>query len=94
MERKMLDLKLQDKIPCSEIREKKQDNWHKRAHTETKVEMGQTYSKNEGQKVDWTLHRMAAKEREEIKGTTKQKMARWKWKLHAKVYTQSDTGTT
>ena len=53
MERKMLDLKLQDKIPCSEIRKKKsKDNWHKRAHTETKVEMGRTYSKNEGQKVD------------------------------------------
>ena len=38
--------------------------------------MGRTYSKNEGPKVDQTLHRMAAKEREEIKRTTKQKMAR------------------
>ena len=32
--------------------------------------------KNEGQYVDQTLHRMVAKEREEIKRTTKQKMAR------------------
>ena len=31
---------------------------------------------NEGQQVDQTLHRVATKEREEIKGTTKQKMAR------------------
>ena len=38
--------------------------------------MGQTYSKNEGQQVDQTLHRVAAKEREEIQGMTKQKMAR------------------
>ena len=45
-------------------------------HTETKVEMGRTYIKNEGQKVDQTQHRVATKEREEIKGTTKQRMAR------------------
>ena len=32
--------------------------------------------KNERQYVDQTLHRMVAKEREEIKRTTKQKMAR------------------
>ena len=38
--------------------------------------MGRTYSKNEGQQVDQTLHRVATKEREEIKRTTKQKMAR------------------
>ena len=38
--------------------------------------MGQTYSKNEGQWVDQTLHRVATKEREEIKRTAKQKMAR------------------
>ena len=38
--------------------------------------MGWTYSKNEGQKVDQTLHRVATKEREEIKRTAKQKMAR------------------
>ena len=30
-------------------REKNEDNWHYRIHTETKVEMGQRYSKNEGQ---------------------------------------------
>ena len=37
--------------------------------------MGRTHSKNEGQ-VDQTLHRVATKEREEIKRTTMQKMAR------------------
>ena len=40
------------------------------------MEMGWACSKNEGQQVDQTLHRVATKEREEIKGTTKQKMAR------------------
>ena len=40
------------------------------------MEMGRTYSKNEGQKVDQTLHTVASKEREEIKRATKQKMAR------------------
>ena len=38
--------------------------------------MGSTYSKNESQWVDQTLHRVANKEREEIKRTTKQKMAK------------------
>ena len=37
---------------------------------------GRTYSKNELQQVDQTQHRVATKEREEIKKTTKQKMAR------------------
>ena len=46
MERKMSNLKLQDNIPCSEIRK---DNWYHRILTETKVEMGRSYSKNEGQ---------------------------------------------
>ena len=32
------------------------------------MEMGQTCSKNEGQQMDQTLHRVATKEREEIKG--------------------------
>ena len=36
-------------------------------YSQTKVEMGRTYSKNEGQQVDQTLHRVATKEREEIK---------------------------
>ena len=40
------------------------------------MEMGRTYSKNEGQQVDETLHRVVTNEREEIKRTTKQKMAR------------------
>ena len=38
--------------------------------------MGRSYRKNEGQLVDQTLHRVATKDREEIKRTTKQKMAR------------------
>ena len=38
--------------------------------------MGRTYSQNEGQQVDQTLHSVATKEREEIKRTTMQKMAR------------------
>ena len=45
-------------------------------HTETKVEMGRTCSKNEGQQADQTLHRVTTKEREEIKRTNKQKIAR------------------
>ena len=49
MERKMLDLKLKDKIPCSEIRKKNKDNRYHRIHTETKVEMGRSYSKIKGQ---------------------------------------------
>ena len=40
------------------------------------MEMGLTYSKNEGQSMDRTLHRVATKEREEIKRTTMEKMAR------------------
>ena len=45
MDRKMLDLKLKDKISCSEIRKKNKDHRYHRIHTETKVEMGQSYSK-------------------------------------------------
>ena len=40
------------------------------------METGRTYSKNKGQQGDKTLYRVATKEREEIKGTTKKKMAR------------------
>ena len=49
MERKMLDLKLQDKMPCSEIRKRTKIIDIYRIHTQTKVEMGRTCSKNEGQ---------------------------------------------
>ena len=50
MERKMLDLKLKDKIPCSEIRKRtKIIDIIIRIHTETKVEMGRSYSKTRGQ---------------------------------------------
>ena len=38
--------------------------------------MGLSHSKNEGQQVDQTLHRVATKETKEITRTTKQKMAR------------------
>ena len=56
--------------------EKNKDKGYHRIHTETKVEIGQSYSRNEGQQVGQTLHRVATNEMEEIKGTTKQKMAR------------------
>ena len=38
--------------------------------------MGRSYSKIKGQQVDKAMHRVAAKEREEVERTTKQKMAR------------------
>ena len=48
MERKMLDLKLEDKIPCSEIR-KRTKVIDIIEYTQTKVEMGRSYSKIKGQ---------------------------------------------
>ena len=56
-------------------KENKDHRYH-RIHTETKVEMGRSYSKIKGQWVDKAMHRVAAKEREEGERTTKQKMAR------------------
>ena len=56
--------------------DKNRHNPHYRAHTETQVQIGRTHSKNEGQSLDQTLHRVATKEKEEIKRTTMQKMAR------------------
>ena len=56
-------------------KENKDHRYH-RIHTETKVEMSRSYSKIDGQKVDKAMHRVAAKEREEVERTTKQKMAR------------------
>ena len=56
--------------------DKNTDNRHYRMHTETKVEMGRTYSKNTGQWVNQTLHTVLTKEREEKKRRTMQKMAR------------------
>ena len=44
------------------------------------MENGRTYSKNEGQQVYQTLHRVATKKKDEIKGTTKQKNARRRYK--------------
>ena len=64
----MLNVKLQDQIPCSEV-EKRPKIIDIIEYT--KLEMGQAYSKNEGQYVNQTLHRVATKEREEDKGTTK-----------------------
>ena len=48
MERKMLDLKLKDKIPCAENQKENKDHRYHRIHTETKVEMGRSYSKIKG----------------------------------------------
>ena len=71
----MLNRKLQDKILCSEIR--------KRTKITDIIEYTLKHKwrwagniKNGGQYVDQTLHSVATKEREETKGTTKQKMAR------------------
>ena len=74
MERKMLNLKLQDKVPGPEIRSTMIDILQYTLKQE--IEFGRTHCKNKGQLMDQTLHRVATKEREEIKGTTKQKMAR------------------
>ena len=54
---------------------KNKDHRHFDIHTETNGDGPGIYT-NEGQQVDQTLHRVATKEREEIKRTTKQKMAR------------------
>ena len=43
----MLDQKLQDTMLRNQ--EKNKDNWYHRIHTETKMETGRSYSKNEGQ---------------------------------------------
>ena len=45
-------------------------------HSKTRKEMGSTYRKKWRTTDYWTLHREATKKREEIKGMTKQKMAR------------------
>ena len=51
-ERKLLNLKLGDKIPCSEIRKRtKMNDIIDRIHAEAKMEVGRTYNKNEGQQV-------------------------------------------
>ena len=55
---------------------KNKDHRYHRIHTETKVEMGRSYSKIKGQLVGKAMHRVATKEREEVERTTKQKMAR------------------
>ena len=72
----MLDLKLKDKDTMIENQKKNKGHRYHRIHTETKVEMGRSYSKIKGQQVDKAMHRVAAKEREEGERTTNQKMAR------------------
>ena len=68
----MLNLKLQDKIPCSEIR--------KRAKIIDVIEYTLTqkwrWAGHIARMKDQTLHRVANKEREEIERTTKQEMVR------------------
>ena len=49
MERKMLDLKLKDKDTMIENQKKNKGHQYHRIHTETKVEMGRSYSKIKGQ---------------------------------------------
>ena len=73
----MFNLKLQDKVPCSETRRRTKmiditeytlrQKWRRAGHIAT-------MKNNRCQ--DQTLHRVATKEREETKRTTKQKMAR------------------
>ena len=48
------------------------DSWHHRMNFKTEIEVGWTVSKNERQGVDQALQRVATKEREQIKMTTKQ----------------------
>ena len=52
MERKMLDSKLQDKVPCSEIRKRTKMLDIIEYTLKQKFEMGWTYSKNEGLQMD------------------------------------------
>ena len=44
--------------------------------SKTKMDMGWTHRKHEKQQMDQAMHRVATKEREKIKKTTKQKVAR------------------
>ena len=76
MERKMLDLKLKDKIPCVEIRKRTKiidiieytlkQEWKWAGHI----------ARLKDNNVDKAMHRVTAKGREEVERTTKQKMAR------------------
>ena len=50
---------------------KNKDHRYHRIHTETKVEMGRSYSKIKGQYVDKAMHRVATKESEEVERTIK-----------------------
>ena len=51
-ERKMLDWKIKDKVPCSEVRKRTKIIWHYRIHTDTKIKMGWSCSKNEWMTID------------------------------------------
>ena len=56
----MLDLKLKDKIPCSEIRKRTKIIDIIEYTLKQKVEMGRPYSKIRGQKVDKAMRRVAS----------------------------------
>ena len=71
-----MHLKLQDKMPCSEIRKRTKITDIIEYSLKQKWRWAGHNSKNEGQQVDQTLHRVATKESEEVKGTTKQKVAK------------------
>ena len=74
--RQMLNTTLQDKVPCSEI-----GKITKKADIKEYIQKqkwkwaGHNYKENERQQMDQAVHRMAAQRREEIQGTTKQKVA-------------------
>ena len=72
MKRKMLGLKLQDKIPCSEIRKRTK----KTDIIEYTLKQKSRWARHIARMKDQTLYRMATKEKEEIKRTTMQKTAR------------------
>ena len=75
----MLDLKLKDKIPCSEIRKrtkiidiieyKLKQKWKWTGHI--------AGLKDNRWTKRWTEWQFATKKREEVERTTEQKMARW-----------------
>ena len=77
MERKMLNLKLKDKIPCAEIRKRTKIIDIIEYTLKQKWKWAGHIARLKDNKVDKAMHRVAAKEREEVERTTQQKMARW-----------------
>ena len=68
-------LRREDIAPCLEIRKCTRITDIIEYILKQKMEMGRTYGKNKRQPMDKALHRVAAKEREKMKRTTKQKGA-------------------